>query len=168
MMYDMDLAMNDSMAPIYEGMLLDSSPATLPPHLAAVADAGLRRSGDRVLLANPQITSPPPPHLDDWSAEQWTNEILLDSRLPATDPVWRTELVGWGVAIAEALLHAATGLADLPIQVVVSLQSAPGAEDPEANGATGAIHVYCVRLSADDAATRVAEYDQPVLVLTVR
>lgn len=50
----------------------------------------------------------------------------------------------------------------------MSLQSAPGSEDPGANVATGTVHLYSVRTAADDAADVVHQFEQPVAVLSLR
>jgi hypothetical protein len=93
--------------------------------------------------------------------------VFLSSQLPASDPAWRSEVVAWGVAVAERLLTMASDITDLPVQATVSLQSAPGQEDPEADYAVGAVHLYCVRARADDSSFMVDQIDQPVLVMTV-
>ena len=97
----------------------------------------------------------PPPDSDDWAAERWTNKIHLDSPRAVSDPAWRRELVSWGLAVAEPLVEQAASLTDLPVQATVALQSAPGKADPDADYATGAIHVYCCADPAQLAATRV-------------
>jgi hypothetical protein len=62
----------------------------------------------------------------------------------------------------------APDITGLPVQATVSLQSAPGKEDPETDHASGALHLYCVRTSADDSSSSVDQFDQPVLVVTVQ
>lgn len=139
---------------------------SVPPQLAEIARAGVVLVGDRVLLARPETGTPPPPDSDDWAAERWTNKIHLDSPRAATDPAWRRELVSWGLAVAEPLVEQAASLTDLPVQATVTLQSAPGEADPDADCATGAIHLYCIRNPGDDATGRIDDFAQPLLTLT--
>ena len=161
-------AMNDSMASIFRGIGPALSLELLPPELASLARAALLRSDDRVHLAMPQVKSAPPAALDDYSAERWSNTVHLESQLPPSDPAWRSELVAWGVMVAQRLLSMAPDITGLPVQATVSLQSAPGKEDPEADYSVGALHLYCVRTSAADSSSSVDQFDQPVLVLTVQ
>lgn len=160
-------AMNDSMASILLGMGLAPSLETLPRRLASIAKAGVRRSDDSVRLVRSEVKTPPPAGFDDYRAEAWSNKIYLDSTLPESDPAWRTELAGWGVAVAQTLLCSARDLFDLPVQARVSLQSAPGEEDPETDFASGALHLYCIRSRSDDDWSQLQHWTQPVLVLTI-
>lgn len=160
-------AMNDSMASILLGMGSAPSLETLPRRLASIAKAGVRRSDDSVRLVRSEVKTPPPAGFDDYRAEAWSNKIYLDSTLPASDPAWRTELAGWGVAVAQTLLCSARDLFDLPVQAHVSLQSAPGEEDPETDFASGALHLYCIRSRSDDDWSQLQHWTQPVLVLTI-
>lgn len=160
-------AMNDSMASIFRGIGPALPLEMLPPELDALARAGVLRSEGRVHLAMSQVKTAPPQDFDDYSTERWSNKVHLESQLPPSDPAWRSELVAWGVTVIERLLRLTPDITGLPIQATLSLQSAPGKEDPEADHASGALHLYCVRTSADDASSIVDQFDQPVLVVTV-
>jgi len=160
-------AMNDSMASIFRGIGPAFPLEMLPPELVSLAKAGVLRSEGRVHLAMSQVKTAPPEDFDDYSAECWSNEVHLESQLPPSNPAWRSELVAWGVTVAERLLRMAPDITGLPVQATLSLASAPGKEDPEADHASGALHLYCVRTSADDSSSSVDQFGQPVLVLTV-
>ena len=116
-------AMNDSMASIFRGIGPALPLEMLPPELASLARAGLLRSEGRVHLAMSQVKSAPPQDFDDYSAERWSNEVHLESQLPPSDPAWRSELVAWGVTVAQRLLRMAPDITGLPIQ-------APSASSP--------------------------------------
>lgn len=160
-------AMNESMAALLKRVVVPPSIETLPPDLARLARAGVVRVNDSVRLAGSQLLSPVPADLDDCSAERWANEVYFESTLPASDPAWRIEIVQWGRTLAHLLLSSAAQVIDLPVQACLSLQSAPGQEDDEFDFPVGALHLYCVRCSADDLSLTIDQAGQPVLVMTV-
>lgn len=81
-------------------------------------------------------------------------------------PGWRTELLWQGLAFARQLITEAGALTSLPVQAVISLQSAEGEADPEIDFATGAAHVYVIRSERDDASSTVERSTQPTRVMT--
>ncbi|MGI8412685.1 MAG: hypothetical protein ACR2QA_09360 [Solirubrobacteraceae bacterium] len=105
--------------------------------------------------------------LDRWSAERWVNDVGLNSSADPSDPRWRPQLLGWGVFLGRLLLNDARDLVGAtPIQVSIGLQSAEGKQDPQADYAVGALHVYTVGAPDDDLGSRVDDFEQPILTLT--
>lgn len=84
----------------------------------------------------------------------------------ASDPSWRVELLHHGLTIAEGLMPQAMTLTQLPVQIVISLQSAPDAIDHEIDFTTGAVHLALIRSAHDDYAPRIEDFEQPVLTMT--
>lgn len=162
----MEMAMNAAMEPIFRAADADGREAGLPPDLEELARAGLVRSGGRLYLARPEHNTPPPRHLDDFESELWMNKFHLDTETPASDPSWRIELLRHGLTVARRLLPQAIVLTPLPVQIVIFLQSAPDAIDPEIDFATGAVYLILIRSADDDFAARVEDFGQPVLAMT--
>ncbi|MCV2392968.1 hypothetical protein OEB99_01480 [Actinotalea sp. M2MS4P-6] len=161
-----EMAMNAAMEPIFRVADADTFEPGLPPDLEELVRAGLVCSGGRLYLARPEHKTPPPGHLDAFESELWMNKVHLDTRTPASDPSWRIELLRHGLTVARRLLPQATTLTQLPVQIVISLQSAPDALDPETDFATGAVHLALIRSAHDDFATGIADFEQPVLAMT--
>jgi hypothetical protein len=113
-------------------------------------DQALVRSGfelvDGALLLTDCLNrmSTAPARYDRWDKEWWVNKVLLASERDAGDPLWRPELAAYGLVLAEAMLDAADGVAELPVQVLVNLQSADGEADPDIDFTVGAVHVFQV------------------------
>ncbi len=162
----MDL--NSLMKPTYERLISNGETVELPRELQAIADGGLVSAGTRIYLASPENKRAPLLRFDEYEAERWVNKIHLGSDKPPDDPSWRVELLGFGLKLARRLLAHADGLTTLPVQVTVSLQSAEGSADPDIDFATGALHLYLVRSTRDDAGQVVEDYAQPLAVLTSR
>lgn len=162
----MDMAMNSSMEPIFHRSDVDQVEPDLPLALEAILRGGLVRSGERLYLARPECTTPPPAHFDDFECERWVNKIHLDTETPASDPSWRAELLIQGLAAAKRLLPQAIALTEMPVQISINLQSAPDAIDPEIDFATGALFLNLVRSAPDDFAPQIEGFGQPVLILT--
>lgn len=160
------IAMNAAMEPIFERAVGDETEPVLPAALESLLRVGLVRSGERLYLARPETITPPPDHLDDFEAERWMNKIHLDTHTPPSDPSWRVELLRQGLAVARRLLPQAIALTQLPVQVVVSLQSAPDRSDPDIDFATGAVHLALVRSAHDDLASHIGNFAQPILAAT--
>lgn len=158
--------MNAAMEPIFERAAADETEPVLPAALESLLRVGLVRSGERLYLARPETITPPPDHLDDFEAERWMNKIHLDTQTPPSDPSWRVELLRQGLAVARRLLPQAIALTQLPVQVVVSLQSAPDGIDPEIDFATGGVHLALLRSAHDDLASHIGNLAQPVLAVT--
>jgi hypothetical protein len=94
------------------------------------------------------------------------NKIHFDSTKSADDTRWRSELLGYGLQLARRLLAQASALTSLPVQAIVSLQSAEGEADPDIDFATGAVHISVIRSPADDSAPAIEANSQPTLTLT--
>lgn len=162
----MDMAMNGSMEPIYRRANVDGSESALPPELEDIVREGFVRSGERLYLARPRTKTPPPVSFDDFDAEGWVNKLRLDTETPHSDPSWRVELLQHGLTLAKRLMPQAVALTQLPVQIVISLQSDLDHVDSECDVATGALHLRLVRSAQDDQAAGVGGFAQPVLILT--
>jgi len=160
------MAMNAMMEPIYRRAMEEGIEQALPPELEETVRAGLLRSGERLYLARPEHSSPPPAKFDDFDAEGWVNKLHLDTETPPSDPTWRVELLRQGLAVAKRLMPKAAALTELPVQIVISLQSGPDNIDPECDFAAGALYLRLVRCAQDDQAVGLDRGIQPVLVLT--
>ena len=71
-----------------------------------------------------------------------------------------------GLTIARRLLPQAITLTHLPVQVVISLQSAPASFRPDIGFAARAVHLALIRAAQDDYAARVEDSEQPVMAMT--
>lgn len=165
----MHIVMNESMRVIYASAVAGAEPFDLPAPLRAIAEAGVILANDRLQLASRECISPPPTSFDDWDAERWTNKIHLDTPRPVGDSRWRGELLRNGLELAQRLLATALELPTLPtlpVQAVISLQSAEGDIDSEVDLAAGALHLYLVRAPDEDLSLTVHKFAQPVAVLT--
>jgi hypothetical protein len=162
----MDMVMNAMMEPIYRRAMAEGNEQALPPELEETVRAGLLRSGERIYLARLEHISPPPAKFDDFDAEGWVNKLHLDTETPPSDPTWRAELLRQGLAVTKRLMPKAVALTELPVQIVISVQSGPDSIDPDCDFATGALHLRLVRCAQDDMAVRVGGFAQPVLILT--
>jgi len=158
--------MNASMEAIYRRATADGSEPTLPPEFDDVVRAGFIRSGERLFLVRPSTKTPPPVEFDGFDAEGWVNKLFLDTGTPPSVPSWRVELLRNGLAVAKRLMSEAVALTQLPVQIVIGLQSGPDNIDPECDFATGALHLRLVRCAQDDLAIGVGGFAQPVLILT--
>jgi len=88
------VAMDESMASIYQRVTPELPLELLPPELATLARAGVARVGDRIHLALPQVVTKPPYDLDEYSAERWSNKVHLENWFPASDPAFGVGCVG--------------------------------------------------------------------------
>jgi len=162
----MDMAMNASMEPIYRRATARGRMPGLPAEFGDIVRAGFIRSGERLFLARPTTTTPPPVSFDGFDAEGWVNKLLLATETAPFVLSWRAELLRDGLAVAKRLMPKAVALTELPVQILISLQSGLDHIDPECDFATGALHLRLVRCAQDDLAIAVDEFAQPVLVLT--
>lgn len=166
MLDGVEIAVNAAMEPIFRVAAADDFEPGLPSGLEELVRAGLVRSGGRLYFARPEHKTPPPSPLDDFESERWVNTIHLDTQTPASDPSWRIELLRHGLTVARRLLPQAITLTRLPVQIVVSLQSAPDGVDPEIDFATGAVHLALIRAAREDFAARIEDAQQPVMAMT--
>jgi hypothetical protein len=104
--------------------------------------------------------------MSEWEAERWVNKVHLDTATPASDTTWRAEVVNMGLVLANRLLPQASTLVALPVQAILSLQSAATDVDPEIDFATGALHFYAIRSPSDDLSATIDNFAQPCLTLT--
>jgi hypothetical protein len=162
----MDMVMNAMMEPIYRRATARGRVLALPPEFGDIVRGGFVRSGERLFLARPRTKTPPPVKFDAFDAEGWVNKLFLDTGTPPFVLSWRAELLRNGLAVAKRLMPKAVALTELPVQIVISLQSGPDNVDPERDFATGALHLRLVRCAQDDLAVGLNEDNQPVLVLT--
>ncbi len=158
--------MNASMEPIYRRATARGRTPALPPEFGAVVRGGFVLSDERLFLARSRHASKIPDGFDDFDAEGWVNKLHLDTATPPIARSWRAELLRNGLFLAKRLMPKAVVLTDLPVQIVISLQSSPDNVDPECDFAMGALHVRLVRCAQDDMAVGVENNMQPVLVLT--
>jgi hypothetical protein len=159
--------MNSAMRPTYDSIRACDA-VELRPDLAEKVQRGWILSGNRLYLAAGYHPQPPQMEGADGAAETWVNDVHLDTDTLASDPSWRVELLEQGLCLAHSLLPEATRLRALPVQALISLQSALGHADPEIDFACGTVNFYAIREPHDDLSHDIEGFAQPVLTLTAQ
>ena len=169
-MADVEVCLNQTMGMVYGGVDLGLAAASLPAELRRIAAGGVAILGDRVYQRESwPLRAATAEQMDRWAAERWVNDTQLRIPPAATSASWRAQLLGWGLAVSLTLLSdAGQRRCPFDLQAIVSLQSAPGRDDPDNPFGIGAMNLYSVQDAGDDLATGIEGFEEPVATLTLR